>query len=345
MRPRKTLLSSRIKGAKLQWLLATAARFALLLIAVSFVTFLLVGMSPIDPVQANVGQAAYLTMSAEKRAALAERWGVGQSVFSRYAAWVSDALAGDLGYSLRYNAPVIQVVAEKLSCSIVLLAVAWCISGVAGFFLGVAAGVKRGTAIDTAIRGYCYVLSTSPTFWLGLIALMVFAVQLGWFPLGFSIPIGESSASVSFATRLYHAALPALVLSLTGVASIALHTREKTIDFLASDYARFAASRGESSWSVLIRHGFRNLAMPAITLQFASIGEIVGGSVLVEQVFSYPGLGQAAVTAGLGGDAPLLVGIALATSCIVFAGNLISSIIQEVLDPRVKGGLFHAGQL
>ena len=158
LRPRKALLSPRIKGSKLRWLLATAARFALLLIAVSFITFLLVGMSPIDPVQANVGQAAYLTMSAEKKAALAERWGVGQSVFSRYAAWVSDALAGDLGYSLRYNAPVIQVVAEKLSCSIVLLAVAWCISGVAGFFLGVAAGVKRGTAIDTAIRGYCYVL-------------------------------------------------------------------------------------------------------------------------------------------------------------------------------------------
>lgn len=85
--------------------------------------------------------------------------------------------------------------------------------------------------------------------------------------------------------------------------------------------------------------------MPAITLQFASIGEIIGGSVLVEQVFSYPGLGQAAVAAGLGGDAPLLVGIALSTSCIVFAGNLISNLIQEVLDPRVKGGLFHAGQL
>lgn len=345
MRPRSSSLSPRVDGSKLRCLLATGARLALLLIAVSFITFLLVGMSPIDPVQANVGQAAYLTMSAEKRAALAERWGVGQSVLARYAAWVSDALAGDLGYSLRYNAPVIQVVAEKLSCSIVLLAVAWCISGIAGFCLGVAAGAKRGTAVDTVIKGYCYVLSTSPTFWLGLIALMVFSVQLGWFPLGFSIPIGESSASVSLATKFYHAALPALVLSLTGVASIALHTREKTIDFLASDYARFASSRGESSWSVLVHHGLRNLAMPAITLQFASIGEIIGGSVLVEQVFSYPGLGQAAVTAGLGGDAPLLVGIALATSCIVFAGNLISNLIQEVLDPRVKGGLFHAGQL
>lgn len=345
MRPRSSSLSPRVDGSKLRWLLATGARFALLLIAVSFITFLLVGMSPIDPVQANVGQAAYLTMSAEKRAALAERWGVGQSVLERYAAWVSDALAGDLGYSLRYNAPVIQVVAEKLSCSIVLLAVAWCISGIAGFCLGVAAGAKRGTAVDTVIKGYCYVLSTSPTFWLGLIALMVFSVQLGWFPLGFSIPIGESSASVSLATKFYHAALPALVLSLTGVASIALHTREKTIDFLAFDYARFASSRGESSWSVLVHHGLRNLAMPAITLQFASIGEIIGGSVLVEQVFSYPGLGQAAVAAGLGGDAPLLVGIALATSCIVFVGNLISNLIQEVLDPRVKGGLFHAGQL
>lgn len=334
-----------LNGFGARWLISTVARFALLLIAVSFITFLLVGLSPIDPVQANVGQAAYLTMSAEKRAMLAERWGVGQSVLSRYASWATDAVSGDLGFSLRYNAPVLQVVAEKMSCSIVLLAVAWLISGIVGFILGVLAGVKNGSPIDFAVKGYCYVLSTSPTFWIALVALMVFSVQLGWFPLGFSIPIGESADSVSLLTKLHHAMLPALVLSLTGVANIALHTREKTIDFLSTDFARFAASRGESPWFVLTHHGLRNLAMPAITLQFASIGEVIGGSVLVEQVFSYPGLGQAAVTAGLGGDAPLLVGIALATTCIVFVGNLIASINQEIIDPRVKGGLFDAGRL
>lgn len=328
-----------------RWLLVTIGRFLLLLIAVSFLTFLLVSMSPIDPVQANVGQTTYLTMSAEKRAALADRWGAGQPVLERYCSWAGDALKGDFGYSLRYNAPVTQVVTEKLSSSLILLTASWVISGIVGFAMGVIAAMRRDTVIDKFIKGYCYVLATAPTFWLGLIALMVFSVHLGWFPLGFSVPIGQSAASVSVLTRLHHAALPAMVLSLTGVAGTALHTREKAVDFLCSDFARFAASRGEGEWSILIRHGLRNLAMPAITLQFASVGEIIGGSVLVEQVFSYPGLGQAAVTAGLGGDAPLLVGIALATSCMVFLGNLTSNALQALLDPRVRGGLYHAGTL
>ncbi len=134
-----------------------------------------------------------------------------------------------------------------------------------------------------------------------MLALMVFSVWLGWFPVGFSAPhrrlLGERHAG---STRIHHAALPALVLSLTGVANVALHTREKTVDVMASEYMRFAEARGETRRRAVLRHGLRNLALPALTLQFTSVSEIVGGSVLVEQVFSYPGLGQAAVTAGLG---------------------------------------------
>ena len=122
-----------------------ALRFALLLAAVSFVTFALVSASPIDPVQANVGQTAYLTMSPERRAALAERWGAGAGLLERYGAWLADALRGDFGMSLRYNAPVVTVVAERLAASAVLLAAAWLISGVLGFALGVVAGVCRGS--------------------------------------------------------------------------------------------------------------------------------------------------------------------------------------------------------
>ena len=151
-------------------------------------------------------------------------------------------------------------------------------------------------------RAWCYVLSATPAFWLALLALMVFSVYLGWFPVGFAAPIG-AAGEVSLAARLHHMALPALVLSLTGIANVALHTREKTIEVLGSDYARFARARGEGEGSIVVRHGVRNLVLPAISLLCAQVGELVGGSVLVEQVFSYPGLGQAAVTAGLGGDA------------------------------------------
>lgn len=310
------------------------ARFALLMLAVSFLTFLLVGSSPIDPVQANVGQAAYAAMSPERREQLAERWDADTPVVERYLSWLGDAVQGDLGESLRFNEPVVEVVGERFASSALLLAASWIIAGAVGLVLGIASGALRDSWLDRLVRGYCYVLSATPTFWLALIALMVFAVYLGWFPLGFSVPIGSTGA-VPLATRLYHMVLPALVLSLTGIANVALHTREKTIDVLGSDYVRFARSRGEGLRSIVFRHGLRNLVFPALTLQFSQVSEIVGGSILVEQVFSYPGLGQAAVTAGLGGDAPLLVGIALATAALVFLGNALANLLYGAVDPRL----------
>lgn len=315
------------------------ARFALLMVAVSIVTFALVGSSPVDPVKMNVGQASYGRMSEQKREQLREYWGADQPISERYARWVAGAVQGDLGESLRYNAPVTQVLAQRAGNTLMLMAVAWVLSGAIGLALGILAGVFRGSWGDRLVRGYCFLLSSTPAFWLGLVALMVFSVWLGWFPFGFSVPIGVDAATVSLAERLHHLILPALTLSVTGVANVALHTREKVIDVMGSEYVRFALTRGESRWQVLVRHGLRNLVLPAISLQFAQVSEIFGGSVLVEQVFSYPGLGQAAVTAGVGGDAPLLVGIALASAAIVFLGNLIANILYGVVDPQMREGV------
>lgn len=320
----------------MKFIAGQVARFLLLMVAVSAVVFVLVSMSPIDPVQANVGQAAYVTMGEERRAQLAEYWGVNTPLWERYANWATALLQGDMGMSLRYNAPVVQVIGQRALNSLALMAVAWVTSGVIGFVLGVAAGVRRGTWLDRAVKGYCYVLASTPTFWLALVALMVFSVWLGWFPFGFSAPIGVATTDVTLADTLHHLALPALTLSVLGVANIALHTREKTIDVLESDYVRFAQARGLTRWQAMRRHGLRNVALPALTLQFASISEIFGGSVLVEQVFSYPGLGQAAVTAGLGGDVALLAGIALFSAAFVFAGNLIANVLYGVIDPRMR---------
>ena len=318
-------------------------KFILLMVAVSMVTFVLASISPIDPVQANVGQAAYVNMSEAKRAQLAEYWGVNTPLWERYASWLGDLLHGDLGTSLRFNAPVADVIATRTVNSLALMATAWVVSGVLGFGLGILAGANRGRPIDRIVKGYCFLLASVPTFWLGLVFLIVFSVWLGWFPFGFSVPIGVSAADVTLADALHHLALPALTLSVVGVANIALHTREKTIDVLESDYVRFARTRGLSTWGALRHHGLRNLALPVLTLQFASISEIFGGSVLVEQVFSYPGLGQAAVTAGLGGDVALLAGIALFSAAFVFGGNLVANVLYGVVDPRMrKGAKVHA---
>lgn len=313
-------------------------RFALLMLAVGLVVFALVSMSPIDPVQANVGQAAYVNMSEAKRAQLASYWGGDVPFWERFANWAGALLQGDMGTSLRFNAPVSEVIAHRAANSLALMGIAWLLSGALGFALGVAAGARRGGALDRVVRSYCFLLASTPTFWLGLLILMVFAVQLGWFPIGFSVPIGVSAADVTLADAVHHLVLPALTLSVTGVANIALHTREKVVDVLESDYVRFARARGESELSVIIHHGLRNVALPAVTLQCAFISEIFGGSVLVEQVFSYPGLGQAAVTAGLGGDVALLAGIALVSAALVFGGNLLANILYGVLDPRMRVG-------
>ena len=167
---------------------------------------------------------------------------------------------------------------------------------------------------------------------------MVFSVGLGWFPIGLGVPAGVLHGDVTLWDRIYHLILPALTLSVIGVANIALHTRQKLLDVLSSDYVLFARARGEEGFSLVWRHGIRNIALPAISLQFASFSELFGGAVLAEQVFSYPGLGQATVQAGLRGDVPLLLGLVIISTTFVFAGNFIADIIYSIVDPRIKEG-------
>lgn len=323
-------------GHRLRFTARKLVRMALLLLGVSLTAFLLMDASPLDPLQTNIGQTALGTMSPEQVAKLEEYWGVNTPAAERYMRWLRDVLRGDFGTSLLYRRPVLEVIGQRLSNSLWLLVSAWLLSGGLGLGLGLAAGARRGRWPDRCIRGFCLVLSSTPSFWLALLLLMVFSVQLGVLPIGMSIPIGAAADSVTLAERLRHSVLPAVTLSVTGAAGIALHTREKVIDVLNSDYILFARARGEEH--ILRRHVLRNVALPAITLQFASIGEIVGGSVLVEQVFSYPGLGQAAVAAGLGGDMPLLLGITVITAAMVFGGSLTADLLYGAVDPRIRRG-------
>lgn len=310
----------------------------LLLLAVSIAAFALMTASPVDPLQANVGQAALGSMSQKQIAKLQEYWGVGQPPVQRYLAWLRDFLRGDMGMSLLYRQDVTKVIAVKLGNSLFLMIIAWVLSGLLGFLLGVIAGMNRGRLADKLIKGYCLVISSTPSFWIAMLLLIVFGVWLKVLPIGLSVPIGVEASGVTFLDRVYHAILPAVTLSITGVSNIALHTREKMIDICESDYALFARARGESTWEIFKNHGFRNVLAPAMTLQFASVSEIFGGSVLVEQVFSYPGLGQAAVSAGMGGDMPLLMAITMISALFVFGGNLIANILYGVIDPRIRRG-------
>ena len=319
------------------WAGKNLIRAAVLLALVSAASFFLLSLSPIDPLQSNVGQAALGSMSPEQVEELREYWGVGVPMTKRFASWFSGLLKGDMGISLLYRRPVIEIVGERFLSSLWLMASAWVFAGVLGLLLGILAGTFRGRWPDRLITGYCMLTASTPAFWIGLLLVLVFAVQLRIFPIGLGVPIGMESAQVTFADRLSHAFMPALTLGLTGISSIALHTKAKMEEVMDSPYVLYAKARGESLFHIVRCHGLRNILLPAVTLQFASISEIFGGSVLVEQVFSYPGLGQAAIAAGLGSDVPLLLGITLISSLLVFGGNLAADLLYHVVDPRMRG--------
>nr|WP_223305415.1 ABC transporter permease [Peribacillus butanolivorans] len=325
-------------GGKLGlFLLLKGLRMVTLLFAICLISFLLIKNSPIDPIQAYIG-ADMLKVGPEQREKIAEYWGVDQPVMVQFLNWGSALLTGDLGTSMIFRRPVIDIIGERFLNSLALMISAWVLSGMIGFAMGVVAAMKKGTWIDRIIKWYCFTLASTPTFWMGLLILIVFAVWLKWFPIGMGVPAGVLAENVTMVDRINHLILPAITLSIVGVANVALHTRQKLIDVLASDYVLFARARGEQGFVLFWRHGLRNVALPAITLQFAAFSELFGGAVLAEQVFSYPGLGQATVEAGLRGDVPLLLGLVIFSTIFVFVGNLLADLSYRLLDPRMREG-------
>lgn len=306
-----------------------------LLLAVSVIAFALVCASPVDPVQQYI-LGLGTTVSPERRAAIEEYWGVNDPPVQRYLNWLNSLLHGDLGESALYRRPVADIIGERFVNSLALMICAWALSGLMGFALGCVMGMYQNRWPDRILKKLCYLLSSVPTFWLGLVLLLVFSVTLGWFPVGFSSPIGVVSSEVTFWQRLHHLILPAFTLSLMSFANIALHTRQKLVDVLSSEYVLFARARGEGKWTILRRHGLRNILLPALTLQFASFAELFGGSVMAENVFSYPGLGSAASAAGLNSDVPLLLGITIFSALFVCVGNMIANLLYGVVDPQIR---------
>lgn len=306
-----------------------------LLLAVSVIAFALVSFSPIDPVQQYI-LGLGTAVSPEQRAEIERYWGVNEPPVERYFSWLGELLKGNWGESALYRRPVMDIIGERFVNSLALMLCAWVFSGVIGFFLGCVMGMYQEKWPDKIIKKLCYLLSSVPTFWLGLVFLLVFSVTLKWFPIGFSAPIGVAQEAVTVWQRLHHLALPAFTLSLMSFSNIALHTRQKLIDVLNSEYVLFARARGEGKWTILRRHGLRNILLPALTLQFASFAELFGGSVMAENVFSYPGLGSAVSAAGLNADVPLLLGVTLFSALFVCVGNMIANLLYGIVDPQIR---------
>lgn len=309
------------------------ARLALLLVAVAIGTFALMTASPVDPVDAYVG-ADLAVVSPEQRAQIEEQWGLDDPPLERFGSWATQMLQGNWGESAVYHQPVTDVIGSRFLASLALMAGAWILSGVLGFVLGIWAGARKGRLADRAITWWSLLVSSAPTFWVALLLLYVFAVNWQVAPVCCAGPIGVPADQVTLMERMAHLMLPMVALSLVGVGQVVLHTRQATIEVLESDHVTYARALGESPRGLIVRRVLRNAAGPAVVLQFASIGELFGGSVLAEQVFSYPGLGQAVTTAALRQDVPLLLGISLVLAVFVFVGNTIGDLVNRRLDPR-----------
>ncbi|ATE54541.1 ABC transporter permease [Actinosynnema pretiosum] len=313
---------------------AKLGRLALLLAAVAAGTFTLMVNSPVDPVSAYVG-ADVARLGPEQRELIAQRWGLDEPAPQRFLSWLGNLVRGDFGFSPTFNRPVLEVIGDRFTASLGLMALAWLLSGLLGFALGVLAGARRGKPTDRVITWWAYTLASAPVFWVGLLLLYVFAVSLNWAPVCCAVPIGVPAAEVTLLDRLGHLALPALTLSVVGVAPVVLHTRHAVIEALASDHVAFARAQGDRGIGLVAHRVLRGAAGPALLLQFGSLGELFGGSVLAEQVFSYPGLGAATTQAAMSQDVPLLLGIALFTAVLVFVGNTIGDRVHAAVDPRV----------
>lgn len=322
-------------GSILRFMAKKGARLVLLLASVAILSFVLVSFSPVDPIDAYLGPAV-LKVSPEQREVIAKRWGLDKPPVERFAKWAGNLVRGDFGISTIFNESVLSVIAKRFATSFWLMLLAWSLSGVLGFLLGIFAGAYESSFLDKCIGVYAYTMASTPTFWVGMVLLTAFSIHLGWTPVCCAGPIGMEPDQVGLLTRIHHLLLPAITLSLIGVAQIALHTREKTVDAMHSEYAVFATAQGESRLGIAFRRALRNVALPAVTLQFASLGELFGGAVLAEQVFAYPGLGQATVEAGFRGDVPLLLGIVIFSTVFVFVGNTTADLIYLLVDPRMR---------
>jgi peptide/nickel transport system permease protein len=327
------------RGLPTAYWMGFAARRVLRLIAVllgvAVVAFALAKMSPVDPVDAYLG-ANIVHVSPEQREVIAQRWGFNEDAATQFGKWLGNFVRGDLGTSIIFNEPVTQVLSDRVTASLALTGTAWILSGILGFVLGIIAGTYEGSWADRLIRTYAYVLASTPTFWIAILLLIVFSVSLGWAPFCCATPPGVMPQDVSLFDRLHHLALPLIAVTVLGVAQITLHTRAKMFEIMRSDSVTFAFAQGASRLDAALSHGVRNAALPAVTIQFASLGELFGGSALAETVFSYPALGKATVDAGIRGDVPLLLAIALFSALFISCGNTIADILYHVVDPRMR---------
>ncbi|MCC6174210.1 MAG: ABC transporter permease [Chloroflexi bacterium] len=301
-------------------------------VGITLLTFALMRAAPGDPLTMMLAGANDLT--AEDLAAVRAAYGLDRPVPLQYLDWLGRAVRGDFGQSILYRRPVLQMIGAALPNTLQLSALSLLLALGIGLPLGALAARYRGSALDQAVRVLSVVGHAVPPFWLGLLFILVLSVHLRWFPVGGMLSVGASIWDVP--DRLAHLIGPVLVLGLGGVASYARYMRTELLDVLAQDFVRVARSKGLRERAVLSRHALRNALLPIVTSLGGLLAYLVSGSVVVEQVFAWPGMGRLTYEAARGKDYPVVMAVVVISSALVLASYILRDVAYAFADPRVR---------
>lgn len=300
----------------------------IVLLLVSAITFLLVGYAPGGP-----SSVMRMDVTSEQREALARRLGLDQPVPVRYIHWLVGALHADLGTSMSSNEPVAFRIGQRLPNTILLAAVALGVSILVGVPMGVIAALRRNTVADFVLAFFSVMGVSLPAFWLGIMLILTLSVSLHWLP---SSGLASSGSEGDLGDRLAHIIMPAIVLSTTVLPYVVRFTRSALLEVLGQDYVRTATAKGLPRPRVVYNHALRNALVPVVSIVGTLVPRLVGGAVVTEAVFGWPGMGRLAVEAANGRDYPLIVGITVVVAAVVVLSSLVVDLAYSWLDPRIR---------
>ena len=302
-----------------------------LLVGVTFVVFVILQLAPGDPISMLINPES--GMGPEQLAELKHKMGLDRPLLVQYGAWLNQAVRGNLGYRTSNFDPVLQAIGDRLGPTLLLMGSAFVIGAVGGVALGVVAALRQYSWLDWVLTVFAYAGVSLPGFFVGLGALYLFALRLGWVPAG---GMADPAVPLTLGDLLHHLLLPALILGFSHLATIMRYTRSAMLEVLRADYLVTATAKGLPRRSVVIGHALRNALLPVVTVLGLAIPGLLGGSIIIEAVFSWPGMGQLFLDGVLSRDYPLLMGITLVTAILVLFGNLLTDISYAFLDPRIR---------
>jgi peptide/nickel transport system permease protein len=304
------------------------------LIGISIITFAIARLAPGDPIRLFTFGVRDFTQADYEQ--LLHRFGLDKPMPLQYIDWITNALRGNFGESLIYHRESFAMLMERVPNTLVLAGAALLLQLVIGVPLGVLAAFKRGTWVDGAIRVFGVAGHAVPAFWLGLILIIVFAVQLRWLPSLGMLTVGHDQWDIL--DRLKHLILPAFVLALTGIANYSRILRTETLDVLSQDFVRTAHAKGLRERTVVFTHALRNALIPVVTALGGVLAALVGGALVIEQVFSWPGVGQFTFQAAIAKDYPIVQAGVMFTSTLLVISYLLRDLTYAIVDPRIKAG-------